>query len=220
MPASTENIYCLSGLGADGNAFSGLRLSRHRLKYLPYPEPLPKESLSAYAGRMFACIPEQQPILLGLSFGGMVAIEMARRFPVRLVILISAVKTAEELPAWMRWSGRLRLHRILPLRSNRFTEKGDDRRMGIRTPEEKELVESYRRNADPKLMSWAIDQVLRWNNDRLPPKVFHIHGSEDRMFPLRNLQATHVIEGGTHIMILNRAGEISACLEEILVGGW
>jgi hypothetical protein len=88
--------------------------------------------------------------------------------------------------------------------------------MGIETIEEKIFVDQYRKNADQKYVDWAIDQILNWKNTWVPPNTSHIHGENDRMFPLRNIQPTHVIKKGTHIMILNKADEISACIEQIL----
>ena len=116
----------------------------------------------------------------------------------------------------MRVAGALNLHKFIPIKTNRFTEKADDRRMGIATAEEKAFVDHYRKKADQKHIDWAIDQILNWRNTLIPENTFHIHGENDRMFPLRNIQPTHIIEKGTHIMILNRAEEISTCIEEIL----
>ena len=166
---------------------------------------------------MASQVPESDPILLGLSFGGMIAIEMAKHIKVKKVILVSAVKTRNEIPSWMRLAGKLRLHKIIPVKSNRLTEKADDRRMGIETKGEKDYVDTYRKNADQAYLSWAIDKILTWKNTWVPSETFHIHGEQDRMFPLKNISATHVIKGGTHIMILNRAVEIGRCIEGILL---
>jgi hypothetical protein len=36
------------------------------------------------------------------------------------------------------------------------------------------------------------------------------------MFPLKNIDASHIINNGTHMMIYNRATEINACLMNYL----
>jgi pimeloyl-ACP methyl ester carboxylesterase len=216
MNIPVKNIYCISGLGADERVFDRLTVngcSLHHLKWIP---PLVNESLSSYASRMSGQIKEKNPVLLGLSFGGMVAVEIAKQIVVEKLILISSVKTSNEIPRWMRAAGLLNLHKLISIKTNRFTEKADDKRMGIETKEEKNFVDHYRKRADPKYIDWAIDQIIKWKNTRLPENTFHIHGSNDRMFPLRNIRPTHVIENGTHIMILNRAGEISTYIEHIL----
>jgi pimeloyl-ACP methyl ester carboxylesterase len=217
MSELSKNIYCISGLGADERAFERLNIHNYSLHYMRAIPPLANESLSSYAARMLDQVKENHPVILGLSFGGMIAIEMAKQIAIEKLILISTVKTYNEIPRWMRMAGTLNLHKLIPIKSNRLTEKADDRRMGIETIEEKIFVDQYRKNADQKYVDWAIDQILNWKNTWVPPNTFHIHGENDRMFPLRNIQPTHVIKKGTHIMILNKADEISSCIEEILL---
>ena len=217
MNASAKNIYCISGLGADERAFERLDIKGCSLQFLNWISPTKGESLSSYAGRMLAQIGEEQPVILGLSFGGMIAIEMAKQTAVSKLILVSSVKTHTEIPKWMRFSGVLKLHKLIPIKTNRFTEQADDRRMGIETREEKNFVDAYRKKADQNYVNWAVDQIVNWKNNWLPENLYHIHGDNDRMFPLKNIQATHVIKNGSHIMILNRADEISACIEQILL---
>ena len=218
MNSSTQNIYCLSGLGADEKAFERLHVKGCALKHINTIPPTPNEDLSAYAARMFEQVKEQNPIILGLSFGGMIAIEMAKEFSIKKLILVSTVKRYTEIPRWMRIAGSLNLHKLIPIRSNRLTEKADDRRMGIETPEEKKFVDYYRKKADPKYVDWAVHQILNWKNTWVPPNANQIHGEEDRMFPIRNIRnPDYVVKNGTHIMVLNKPTEVSACIEQILL---
>ena len=45
--------------------------------------------------------------------------------------------------------------------------------------------------------------------------VIHIHGNKDEIFPIKYIKNCIVIEGGTHVMILNKAKRISLILEDI-----
>jgi len=218
MNIVTKNIYCISGLGADERAFERLAINGYALQHLKSIDPLNNETLSSYAARMLEQVKDENPVLLGLSFGGMIAVEVAKHIAVEKLILISSVKTCNEIPKWMRVAGTLNLHKFIPIKTNRFTEKADDRRMGIETIEEKNFVDHYRKNANQKYIDWAIGQILNWRNALVPENTFHIHGENDRMFPLKNIQPTHIIKNGTHIMILNRAKEISTCIEQIVFG--
>ena len=215
--SANKNIYCISGLGADERAFDRLNICGCTLHHLNWISPLPNENLSSYASRMLNKINENNPVILGLSFGGMVAIEMAKQIATEKLILISTVKTYSEIPKWMRMAGLLSLHKLIPIKPNRFTEKADDRRMGIETKEEKVFVDQYRKNADQKYVDWAVHQILNWKNTLVPPNAFHIHGENDRMFPLKNIRPNYVVKNGTHIMILNKADEISACIEKMFL---
>src|SRR4051794_35905388 len=98
MSVPTKNIYCISGLGADERAFERLKIAGCSLHFVDRIPPLPNETLFSYAGRMSERITEISPVVIGLSFGGMIAIEMAKQIPIEKLILISSVKTRNEIP--------------------------------------------------------------------------------------------------------------------------
>lgn len=212
-----KTIYCISGLGADERAFSKLKVEGFRIQCLPWLTPQPGEDITAYATRMRAAITEEHPILCGLSFGGMMSIEISKQIQVDKLILISSIKSNKELPRWMRTCGFLRLNRLFPMRSFKLMEPIQNRNLGITSKEEIELVRSYRRNAPQVYMNWAVNQVLNWRNNWSPSCIYHVHGDADRLFPIAKIKATHVIKGGGHFMIMNRAEEVSAALKEILI---
>lgn len=211
-----ETIYCISGLGADERAFSKLKVNNYRIVPIPWLKPIPKETIDAYATRMRAEIKEENPILMGLSFGGMMSIEISKQIPVKKLILVSSIKSVQELPKWMKLSGLLQLNRIFPMRSFRVMEPIQNRNLGISTKEEIELVRSYRKNAPQVYMDWAINEVLNWQNKWSPSKIYHIHGDADRLFPIGKVVPTHIIKGGGHFMIMNKAAEVSTALQQIL----
>jgi len=209
-------IYCISGLGADERAFSRLQFAGYQFVFLPWLTPLPAESITDYASRMRKDITTENPILMGLSFGGMMSIEIAKQLPVEKIILISSIKSDKELPQWMKVAGALQLNKLLPMRSFKLTEPIQNKMLGIRTAEEIELVRSYRRNAPQVYMNWAINQVLNWRNSWQHPNLFHVHGDADNIFPIQNVAPTHIINGGGHFMIMNKAVEVVAAVQNIL----
>ena len=214
-----QTLYCIPGLGVDRGIFSRLQVPGWEVRVLEWIPPARGESMASYALRMMEQIPEPEPVLLGLSFGGMLAVEMARQRPVKRVVLVSSVPTMAGLPRWMRTIGRLRLHRLVPLRLARLFSGLNNRRVGIRTPEERVMVAGYRRNADLRQVGWSVDVILRWRNTWTPANLVHIHGTDDRIFPIGNCRPTHTIEGGTHLMIFNRAEEVAWALRKILGAG-
>jgi len=211
-----KTIYCISGLGADEKIFDNFRLHGYRLQHIPWLVPHKKESIQAYAKRMAASITDEAPVLIGVSFGGMVGIEIAKQRALRRLIIISSIKSTAELPGWMKLVGKMQLNKLLPTKSMKITEKLDNDRLGVSTEEEKRLVRNYRKNANPAYVNWAINQVLNWKNEWQPDNLIHIHGDKDKMFPVKKINATHVIAGGTHLMVYNRAAEISGCIEKEL----
>jgi hypothetical protein len=214
-----RKIYCIPGFGADTRIFRNLTLHNAELVGIEWPDPLSGETYSAYVQRMAAHIKEEEPVIIGVSFGGMVALEIARTRRVKQVILISSIKTTEELPLIWRWAGRLRLNRVLPLNRLRESEvlyKLANKRLGAFAPQEQQLANHYRRHMRINYVKWALEQVLHWKNEYVPENIIHIHGSDDQIFPVKTSHPTHIIEGGTHMIVLNRAAEVSTIINDAL----
>jgi len=209
-------IYCISGLGADEKIFANLHIKGYELKYIPWIRPHKKESLEGYAKRMCEYIKEDDAVLLGVSFGGMMGIEIAKQKPLRKLIIVSSIKSTGELPRWMKTAGKLRLDKIVPVSLHKYTEKIGNARLGVSTKEEKEMVRAYRKNADLVFVEWAITQILNWKNDWQPDDLIHIHGERDKIFPVKKVNPTYMLKEGTHMMIYNRAWEISEYIQKVL----
>ncbi|MBO9155248.1 alpha/beta fold hydrolase [Chitinophaga sp. GCM10012297] len=215
---SKKHIYLISGLGADERVFSRLSFPEDcDVHYLPWINPLgPDEPIQEYASRLSRRILHPNPVLLGLSFGGMMSIEIAKQQPVEKVIIVSSVKHKEELPPYYSGMARLLL-RNLPDRllfgNRHYIVKLF---MQSRSEEEKMLLKDYLRKRDFRYMRWALAAVLNWQNEWVPPSTVHIHGSADRPFPRRYVNPTHTIVKGGHFMVMNRAQEISRIIEKEL----
>lgn len=202
-------IYCISGLGAGEKIFSNLHINGYKLQHIPWTVPKKKETIEAYASRMATSIKQKNAIVLGVSFGGMMGIEIAKQLSLERLFLISSIKSSDELPAWMKMAASLKLDRVINVQSLPFTEMIGNKRLGVSNEEEKQMVREYRRTADPVYVNWAVHQVINWKNKWQPPHTIHIHGDSDSIFPLKNIKASHTVKDGTHLMIFNRAKEIS-----------
>ncbi len=211
-----KTIYCISGLGADERTFSKLKIDGFHLRVIQWLLPDADETIQHYAERMRAGIKEENPILMGLSFGGMVCTEIAKQIPVKKIILISSIKSSKELPFWMRTVASLRLNKIVPLKSSRLTQPIQNKMLGVTSDEEKALVAGFRRDVDLPYTNWAVNQAINWKNDWQHPDICHIHGDKDFMFPIKNIKATFTIKKGGHLMIMNRAAEVSDCINAAL----
>jgi pimeloyl-ACP methyl ester carboxylesterase len=211
-----KTIYCISGLGADERVFSKIAVPGYVLQPVRWKIPLANETLSGYARRMLEEIKDEKPVLMGLSFGGMMSIEIARLVEVEKVILISSIKSAAELPGWMRFVGKLRLDKVVPLKSFKIMEPVQNYKLGVTNEEERRMAIEYRRNADRRYTNWAINQVLNWKNDWQPASIYHIHGTKDRMFPIKKITPSYTVNDGGHLMIMNKAEEINKYLLSIL----
>jgi pimeloyl-ACP methyl ester carboxylesterase len=212
-------VYFISGLGADARVFRHIRLpSGYEPVHLNWLPPGRKESLRSYALRMSEKIDAQEKFgIVGLSFGGMLAVEIAKLLQPGFIILISSIPCSGHLPPYYRLAGFLKLHRIIPMRLIRtasifkrnFTkEKSDDKRM---------LTEMIR-DSDPVLIRWALNAIITWKCTDPPGNFIHIHGTHDGILPCRYTRPTHKIHKGTHLMVLTKSREINRVLAEELGG--
>src|SRR5689334_1375050 len=97
-----NNVYFISGLGADKRAFSFLDLSFCNPVFIEWIKPLKKETLKEYAIRLRKQIPEPDPVIVGVSFGGMLITEIAKEDHNVKGIIISSNKTKKEFPGIYR----------------------------------------------------------------------------------------------------------------------
>lgn len=211
-----KTIYCISGLGADEKAFSKLHIEGYQLKVINWIQPFKDEPLHNYATRMLAFIEEENPILMGLSFGGIMSIEIAKQISVQKIILISSVKTKNELPLWMKLVAKTKLHKIYSMRSYKITQPFQNLFLGAVSKEEKIMSNNYRKNANTFYIKWAVNEILNWQNEFVPTNIFHVHGNADKMFALKNIQANAIITNGKHLMIMSKAKEVSEAINEYL----
>lgn len=114
MHTESIHVYCFSGLGADFRIFARLRLHNAHLLPIEWHMPLAKETLPEYALRLASQIIHPNPVLLGVSFGGMLVTEIAKQIPYEKAIIVSSCKTRHELPWYLRGAGRLGLHKVVP----------------------------------------------------------------------------------------------------------
>jgi pimeloyl-ACP methyl ester carboxylesterase len=211
-------IYLISGLGADERLFAKLDLGDAETRFIHWIEPLKNESLPSYAARLSQQITTEKPTILGLSFGGMLAVEIAKIVDCQQVIIISSAKSHLEIPLLYRLAGKLYLHKLVPFQFLRRFTGLTNWVFGMATVEERNLLQSTLANIDPKFLKWAVDAILRWRNTIRIKNWVHIHGTKDRVLPpspqesLRTVKIDFAVKDGKHLMIYSKAAEINAIL--------
>lgn len=207
-------IYIFSGLGVDQRVFNKIDFDGFNVEFIEWIDPLKRETIENYAKRISFETIENNSILVGLSFGGMMAVEVAKIIPVRKVILIASAKTKYELPLLYRIAGKLRLHKLIPstvFKWNNFLSRW---LFGIQTIEEKVLFKNILKDTNSRFLCWAINEIVNWKNVQIPEVITHIHGDDDKILPLNNVDADIIIKSGGHFMTVNKALEIEAILRK------
>ncbi len=213
----SKHIYIFSGLGADESVFQLLDFSGFSISFIQWIIPNKGETIENYATRLIAGqITTKRPTLIGLSFGGLIAVEAAKQLETGKVILIASAKTKKEIPFYYRWTGRLRFHKLLPaslLKQSNFISNWF---FGAITSFDKQLLKTIFRNTDPVFLKWAIDKALRWTNQTELENVKHIHGTADRILPFCFIKCDLEVKNGGHFMTINKAGELTRTIRAIL----
>mgnify|MGYP000011319678 CR=1 FL=1 len=212
-------VYLIPGLGNDVRIFSRLSplLLEQDICCLEYLEPLNvKESIESYAQRLVDEISdlEEPPVLIGMSLGGTIATEMAKRMPCKKLILISSFKHQTEVPFLFKIARVLPLYRLVPTWYIRLILPFLAWILGICTKEESQLLKLMLRARSATHFSWGREAIVHWDNMDYPPQFIHINGTKDHVFKRSEKQATHLIKGGTHNMVLDRAEEIAKIINK------
>ncbi|MCF2446280.1 alpha/beta hydrolase [Dyadobacter sp. CY345] len=212
------NVYFLSGLGADKRVFSKLKLDdRFNVHYIDWIPPKKKEPLYDYALRLTAQMDTTKPFqLVGLSFGGIVASELSKIVHPEQIIIISSTPTNIPISKFNR--GLIKFLLASPFAApllkstNSFTYKY----FGADTPELKTPLKQILHDTDSKFLKWALTRMTDWKHPNKVENLFHIHGSADRLIPLKIVKPDTVIEGGGHLMVYAQHEEISRILNDEL----
>jgi pimeloyl-ACP methyl ester carboxylesterase len=212
------NVYFISGLGADRRAFERLKLPASvRVHYLDWIPPARNESLNDYARRLASSIDTSQPFsLVGLSMGGMLAAAMTQFLHPQKTILISSIGCREEFPPLLKFARFTKVYKLIPEFILHHPNAIAYWLFGAKSKNEKTVMHHLISNADPRFIKWAIGAIVNWQDGVRPKTVFHIHGSQDKILPLKYTKPDVVIEKGSHFMVWTKAAKVSRILEQAL----
>lgn len=185
------------------------------------------ESVADYARRWAAelapAIPRDRPlVLLGVSFGGMIALEMADTLRADAVVLIASgrssacvaplYKALERSVAWIPWG----LSRpIAPLIGWAHAVQ-----MRLR-PAHRRLLVRVAREMDLAKTQWCAYGVTHWpglsaeREAKLPP-VMHIHGDDDPLMPVEKVTPTVMITGARHLLHLSHEAQVNELIRDFI----
>ncbi len=198
-------VYFMPGMAASPLIFEHIKLpeGEFEIHHMDWLIPQSRESLPSYCKRLLKQIKHDNPVLIGVSFGGIVMQEIACLIPVKKVIIISSVKSHHEFPRRMMLARRTGLHKLLP--TSLMSNFDDLAKYGANiAPKKIELYKRYLNINDPKYLDWALDCIIKWRQEVPATGLVHIHGDKDPIFPIKYIDDCIIVKGGTHVMIVNR----------------
>ncbi len=210
-------VFLIPGLGADARIYKNILLTDCKVIPVNWLTPDAIDTLESYAQKIINEYNiNNTDVVIGNSLGGMIAMEIAKKVSLSKTILISSIRTVREAPWYFRIFKTAPIYKLLP--NKIFAHLGATVRpvFGNMSDEELWLFKDMIRHASPFFMKWAMWAILNWTNETIPDNVYQIIGDADKVFPLNPNMDPIIIEGGTHIMIFDKANEVNKLLKQIL----
>jgi hypothetical protein len=212
------HIYLVPGLGADGRIFNKL-VWREGIKptALHWIDPLPEEKTDDYALRMLEQVDTGNPfVLVGVSLGGIISIEMAKHVMPEKIILISSIKNKKERPFYFTLGRYFKSGVWLPIKHRKLLQLMIGMFFGSISKEQFDSFVEMTNQFSDNYIKWAELAIINWDNTTAFSNLTHIHGTSDLIFPKFFIKDHIPVKGGTHFMIVNRAREIGRILDGLL----
>ena len=209
----------MPGLAASSAIFERISLpsTEFEMVLLEWEIPLDNETLANYAKRIATKIKHKNPVLIGVSFGGILVQEMSKWIEARKVIIISSVKSNAEFPRRMKIAKTTKAYKLIPMNLLLNVESLAKFSFGDKITQRLKLYEKFLSVRDKRYLDWAIEQVILWDRTVIDEKVIHIHGDADEVFPIKYIKKCIVVKGGTHVMILSKYKWLNENLPKIIL---
>lgn len=202
-------ILLLPGMTPNDDLFRNMQPLLPDSQVIDWIAPKSHESLADYTVRLASSLDQAEPcVIAGVSFGGIVAQELAWHLPARACVLISSIRHPRELPPWFR------MLRAFPGPGIEFGLHGVGR-LANRVPHRVRTASTIRlrklNGSSGAWYRWATSAVLSWRprNQPLPFPLLQLHGDLDETFPIRFLTPDRVVAGGGHTLPVSHPREVA-----------
>ncbi len=219
MAEDKIHVYFMPGMAANPSIFKNIKLPKLQFEkhLLEWFIPTEGMDIKDYAYEMSKKIKHENPVLVGVSFGGILVQEMGRFIPTKKIIVVSSIKHESELPKRMIFAKYTQVHKLLPTGLINNIELLTKYAFGEIVTKRLKLYEEYLSIRDKYYIDWSIDQMVNWRQTKMPEVLVHIHGEKDAVFPVGNIKDCIIIKNGTHTMIIHRAKWFNEHLPTIIL---
>lgn len=207
-------IYAIPGLGTNEKLYIHTKIKNHEISILNWPTPQKNDTMASYAEKFLAQIDQSKPYcLLGVSFGGMLCVELSKIIHPQKIFLISTSKNRTELPWFIKAMKYVPIHKLISEKQHRKLAYHGKWFIGFGNayiPEFLGMVNSMTEN----YFKYCINIIVNWNGKSFGNQLIHLHGTNDRLLSYNNVIANYTIEDGSHAMIVFNAEEINEIIEK------
>ena len=213
-------VYCFPGQGSDERLFDSLKIDpAFEIQVLEYGTPAKHATMKSFARELATQIDTTRNfILLGVSLGGMLCAELSEILRPEKTILISSAKNRNELPVRYKFQRAIPIYKLVP---GSVMLAGAKVLQPIVEPDRNKHKQTFKKMLGSKestYMRRTVGLIINWDRVKNSVSLYHIHGSNDHTLPIRKVNSpTHIVDGGSHMMTLTRAADVSNYVNLILV---
>ena len=216
---TSNRLILIPGMGADERLFGPQAAGGLTFDVSPLPVPGKRDDLPTYAARLAELMEiDSNCIIGGVSFGGMVACEIARIVRPRAVLQIASCRSRSALPSYytaVEW-----ISRMIPDQLIRMRAEASSRMLAALeslTSEQEALIRDMSLKVEVPFLRRVGRMIVQWKGaEELPCPVYSIHGAKDLIIPLRHVRADEVIPDGGHLINLTHADQVNAFIRNHL----
>lgn len=204
-------VYCMPGMCASPAIFDRIQWPDHwDVYYLTWHMPIKNESLSSYIQTLSQQIKHENPVLVGVSLGGVMVQEIACTKKIRKLILISTVTQSSEKSWFQKFCFYFPVHRLVIPPYVWFINQMVQKPLGAFFKKAVPLIKVYLPMRERSYVDWSVNTFIQWKSRPIRVPYIHIHGTKDELFPYKRMGSQCIaIENGTHAMIVTKANLVS-----------
>lgn len=213
-------VYLMPGMAAKPTIFDRIKLPADQFKiyWLEWMIPEENESLEDYAKRMILKIDHENPVLLGVSFGGILVQEMSKFMKIRKLIVVSSVKSRHELPKRMKVAKFIKAYKFAPTQLLSNLDVLKKYAFNDTISKRIDLYKTYLAVNDKRYLDWALKEMLLWDQEEPNAAAIYIHGDRDAIFTHSCEGNCIIVKDGTHIMIVTKYQWFNKNLPQLITG--
>jgi pimeloyl-ACP methyl ester carboxylesterase len=214
------NVYCLHGQGSDTRLFTHFRLDTtiFKVHLIALPMPDYADNMAQFATKILPQIDTTQAfILVGVSLGGMVAVEVNEQIRAQKVVLISSAKSSKEIPFRYRFMHFLPIYALIP---PVFYKIGAKIMQPIIEPDRRRQAAIFKSMLSDKnalFLKRSTRLIVNWRRTKSAENITQIHGTKDHTLPFKNRHPNYTVKNGSHMMMLTEGEKLSALINQILL---
>ncbi len=210
-----KTLYLIPGQGSDYRIYRYFKFEEFDTVHVHYIVPMAGENMNAYAQRLARQIDTSRRYsIIGVSLGGMLAVEMSEFLNPEETVIISSAKNRYELPFRYRFMNKVPLNDAFGGTFLNATAPYAQILVEPDSRHERDTCLSMLKNKNELFMERSVDMIVNWDRDSCSSDIFHIHGTADRTIPIENVKNVDVvIEGGSHMMTLTKGRTIAEIIK-------